>query len=130
VTFRGNISPPCKWELKLTETSKGKRKSHWHNSRAVKEDTLKVMHCNILVCGVLICMASIIDSVILGPWIKCKLSLYRHDIKDFTDSHPQYYDCSRKFAVEVKAKSIFWLEDWVSLRAGLQQGLEETVSLC
>jgi len=26
-------------------------------------------------------MASIIDSVILGPWIKCKLSLYRHDIK-------------------------------------------------
>jgi len=26
-------------------------------------------------------MASIIDSIILGPWIKCKLSVYRHDIK-------------------------------------------------
>jgi hypothetical protein len=48
---------------------------------AVNEDKLKVMHCNILVCGVLIYMASITDSVILGPWIKCKLSLYRHDIK-------------------------------------------------
>jgi len=39
------------------------------------------MHYNILVCGVLICVASIIDSVILGPWIKCRLSVYRHDIK-------------------------------------------------
>ena len=39
------------------------------------------MHYNILVCGVLICKASIIDSVILISWIKCKLSLYRHDIK-------------------------------------------------
>jgi len=39
------------------------------------------MHYNILVCGVLIRMASIIDSFILGLWIKCKLSLYRHDIK-------------------------------------------------
>jgi len=39
------------------------------------------MHYNILVCGVLIRMASIIDSVILGPWIKRKLSLYRHDFK-------------------------------------------------
>jgi len=39
------------------------------------------MHYNILVCGVLICMVSIIDSVIQGPWIKCKLSLYRHDIR-------------------------------------------------
>ena len=39
------------------------------------------MHYHILVCGVLIHMASIIDSVILGPWIKCELSLYRHDIK-------------------------------------------------
>jgi len=26
-------------------------------------------------------MATIIDSVILGPWIKCKFSLCRHDIK-------------------------------------------------
>jgi hypothetical protein len=34
-----------------------------------------------LVCGVLICVASIIDSVILSPWIKCKLSLYSHDIE-------------------------------------------------
>ena len=53
----------------------------WHNISAVEEDTLKVMHYNILVCGVLIRKASIIDSVILGSWIKCKLSLYRHDIK-------------------------------------------------
>ena len=51
------------------------------NGSTVEEDKLKVMHYNIVVCGVLICMASIIDSVILGPWIKCKLSLYRHDIK-------------------------------------------------
>ncbi len=39
------------------------------------------MHYNILVCGVLIRMASIIDSVPLGPWIKYKLFLYRHNIK-------------------------------------------------
>jgi len=39
------------------------------------------MHYNILVYGVLIRIASIIDSIILGPWIKCKLSKYRHDIK-------------------------------------------------
>ena len=52
-----------------------------HNSSAAEEDTLKVMHYNILVCGVLIRMASIIDSIILGPCIKRKLSLYRHDIK-------------------------------------------------
>ena len=40
------------------------------------------MHYNILVCGVLIqvCMASI-ESVIPGPWVKHKLSLYRHDFK-------------------------------------------------
>ena len=63
------------------ETSKGKRKSRWHNSSADEEDGLKVMHYYILVCGVFIHMASVIDSVILGPWIKCKLSLYRHDIK-------------------------------------------------
>ena len=63
-------------------TSKGKRKSWWHNSIAGgEEDELKVMNNDILVCGVLICMASIIDSVTLSPWIKCKLSLCRHDIK-------------------------------------------------
>jgi len=39
------------------------------------------MHYNILVCGVLLHMASIIDSVIMVLWIKCKLSLYRHDIR-------------------------------------------------
>ena len=75
------MSPLYKWELKLTRTSKGKRKIRWHNSSAVEEDKFKVMHYNILVRGVLIRMASIIDSVILGPWIKRKLSLYRHDIK-------------------------------------------------
>ena len=51
------------------------------NSSAVEEDKLKVLHYNILVCGVLVNMASIIDLVILGLWINCKLSLYRHDIK-------------------------------------------------
>jgi len=30
----------------------------------------------------------------------------------------------------VKAMSNFWIGDWVRFRAGLQQGLEETVSLC
>ena len=57
-------------------------KNRSHNSRAVEEDKLKVMHYNILVCGVLIhvCMASI-ESVIPGPWVKHKLSLYRHDFK-------------------------------------------------
>jgi len=64
-----------------TETSNGKRKSQWHNSSAVEEDKLKVMHYNILVCGVLIVMASIIDSVMLGPWMQGKLSLYRCDFK-------------------------------------------------
>ena len=76
-----NFSPPCKWELKLTETSKGKRKSQWHYSSAVEEDKLKVMHYNILMCGVLIHMAFIIDSFTPGLWTKCKLSLDRHDIK-------------------------------------------------
>ena len=76
-----NFSLPCKWELKLTETSKGKRKSQWHNSSAAEEGKLKVMHCNILVCGVLLHIASIIDSVIMVPQIKCKLSLYRHNIR-------------------------------------------------
>ena len=68
-------------ELKLAETSKGERKSRCLNRIAVEEDKLKAIHCNILVCGVLIHMTSSIDSVILGPWIQCKLSLYRHDIK-------------------------------------------------
>jgi len=66
--------------MKPTEPSKGKRKSRWHNSNAVEEDKLKVMHYNVLVCGVLICMASSIDSVFIQG-IKCELSLYRHDIK-------------------------------------------------
>ena len=44
-------------------------------------NVISTMHYNILVCGVLILMTSTIDSVILGPWIKCKLSLYRHGIK-------------------------------------------------
>jgi hypothetical protein len=51
------------------------------NSIAVEEDKLKVLHYNIFVCGVLVNMASIIDLVILGLWIKCKLSLYRHGFK-------------------------------------------------
>ena len=38
-----------------------------HNSSAGEVDQLKVMHYNILVCGVLIHMAIIIDSVILDP---------------------------------------------------------------
>ena len=105
------------------------RKSLWHNISAVEEDTLKVMHYNILVCGVLICKASIIDSVILGPWIKCKLSLYRHDIKS-SQILILSAVTTRKFIVGVRAKSIFWIGDWVSFRAGLQQDLEETVSLC
>ena len=113
------FSPPCKWELKLNETSKGKRKSRWHNSSAAEEDKLKVMHYNIFVCGVLIRKASIIDSVILGPWMKCKLFLYSLDTVT-----------SRKFVVRVRAKSSFCIGDWVSFRAGLQQDLEETVSLC
>jgi len=46
---------------------------------------------------------------------------------NISDSQPQY--CSRKFAVGVRAKINFQIEDWVSF-SGLQQGLEETVSLC
>jgi len=87
------------------------------------------MHCNILVCGVLICKASIIDSVILGPWIKCTFSLYRHDIKTLQILSLNTVT-SRKFVVGVRAKSSFWIGDWVSFRFGLQQDLEETVSLC
>jgi len=108
---------------------KGKRKSRWHNSSAVEEDKLKVMHYNILVCGVLIRKASIIDSVILGSWMKCKLSLYRHDIRT-SQILSLNTVTSRKFVVGVRAKSSFCIGDWVSYRAGLQQDLEETVSLC
>jgi hypothetical protein len=81
MALRVSFSPPFKWEMKLTETWKGKWKSQWHSISAVEEDTLKVMHYNIMVCGVLVCKASIIDPIILSPWIKCKLSLYKHDIK-------------------------------------------------
>jgi hypothetical protein len=61
---------------------------------------------------------------VLGPWIICKLSLYRHDIK--TSQILSLTDCSRKFAVGVRAKSNFRVGDWVSFRAGMKQGLEET----
>jgi len=87
------------------------------------------MHYNILVCGVLIHKACIIDSVILGSWIKCKLSLYRHDIKT-SQILSLNTVTSRKFVVGVRAKSSFWIGEWVSFRAGLQQGLVETISLC
>ena len=50
-----------------------------------------------------------------------------HDIKT---SQILILNTSRKFAVGVTAESNFWIGDWVSFRAGLQQGLEETVSLC
>jgi len=83
------------------------------------------MHYNILVCGVLIRKAFIIDSVILGPWMKCKLSLYRHDIRTSQILRLNAV-ISRKFVVGVRAKSSFWIGDWVSFRAGLQQDLEET----
>ena len=43
--------------------------SWWLNSSADEKDKLKVMHYYILVCVVFIHMASIIDSVLLGPWI-------------------------------------------------------------
>ena len=82
------------------------------------------MHYNILVCGVLIRMASIIDSVIFGPWIKCLLSLYRHDIKT-SQILSLNSVTSRKFVVGVRAKSSFWIGECVSFRAGLQQDLEE-----
>ena len=87
------------------------------------------MHCNILLCGVLIHKVSIIDSVILGSWMKCKLSLYRHDIRT-SQILSLNTVTSRKFVVGVRAKSSFCIGDWVSYRAGLQQDLEETVSLC
>jgi len=87
------------------------------------------MNCNILVCGVVIRKASIIDSVILGPWIKCKFSLYRHDIKTSQILSLNTVTC-RKFVVGVRAKSSFWIGDWVNFIVGLQQDLEETVRLC
>ena len=81
------------------------------------------MHCNILVCGVLICKASIIDSLILGPWIKCNLSLYRHDIRT-SQILSLNTVTSRKFIVGVRAKSSFWgrrlgeFQSWVATRFG------------
>jgi hypothetical protein len=42
--------PP--WELKTSETSKSKKKRWRNNSSRVEEDQFKVMHYNILVCGV------------------------------------------------------------------------------
>ena len=88
------------------------------------------MHYNILVCGVLICMASIFYSVILGPWRKCELSLYRHDIKTSHILSLSSVTVPENLLLGVRAKRNFWIGDWVSFRAGLQQGLEETVSLC
>jgi hypothetical protein len=82
------------------------------------------MHYNILVCGVLIRKAPIIDRVILVSWIKCKLFLYRHEIKT---SQILSLDSvtSKKFVVGVRAKSSFWIGECMSFRAGLQQDLEE-----
>jgi len=65
-------------------------------------------------------MASIIDSIILGPWVKCKLSLYWHDIKTSQILSPNTVTIPEKFAVGVRAKSNFWIGDWVSFRAELQ----------
>ena len=82
------------------------------------------MHYNILVCGVLIRKASIIDPALLVSLIKCKLSLYRHDIKT-SQILSLNSVTSRKFVVGVRAKSSFWIGECVSFRAGLQQDLEE-----
>ena len=90
----------------------------------MEEDALKVMHYNILVCGVLIRKASIIDPVILVSWIKCKLSLYGHDINT-SQILSLNIVTSRKFVVGIRAKSSFWIGERVSFRAGLQQDLEE-----
>jgi len=68
------------------------------------------MHYNILVCGVLIRKASIIDSVILGPWMKCKLSLYRNDIRTSQILRLSTV-ISRKFVVGVRDKNSFWIGD-------------------
>jgi len=75
-------------------------------------------------------MASIIDSVTLGPWKKCKLSLYMHDIKTSQILSLNTVTVPKKLLLGVRAKSNFWIGGWVSFRVGLQQGLEETVSLC
>ena len=88
------------------------------------------MHYSIFVCGVLICMASITDSVILVSWIKCKLSLYGHENKTSQILNLNTVTLQENLLLGVRAKSNFWIGDWVSFRAGLQQGLEETVSLC
>jgi hypothetical protein len=82
------------------------------------------MHYNILVCGVLIHKASIIDPVILVSLIKCKLCLYRHEIKT-SQIHSLNSVTSRKFVVGVRAKSSVWIGECVSFKAGLQQDLEE-----
>jgi hypothetical protein len=82
------------------------------------------MHYSILVCGVLIHKASIIDPVILVSWIKCKLSLYRHEIKTSRILSLNIVT-SRKFVVGVRAKSSFWIGECMSFRAGLLQDLEE-----
>jgi hypothetical protein len=89
----------------------------WHNISAVEEDTLKVMHYNILVCGVLIRKACIIGSVILVSWIKYKLSLYSHDIKT-SQILSLNTVTSRKFVVGVRAKSSFWIGEWAATRFG------------
>ena len=70
-------------ELKMPETSKGKKKRWRNNSSRVEEDQFKVMQYNILVCGVFIrFVASVIDSVILSSGIKCKMLLCRIYIKN------------------------------------------------
>ena len=81
------------------------------------------MHYSILVCGVLIRKASIIDPAILVSWIKCKLSLYRHEIKTsqiLSLSSVTY----RQFVVGVRAKSSFLdrrvheFQSWAATRFG------------
>jgi len=52
-------------------------------------------------------MASIIDSVTLDPWIKCKLSLYRHDIKTSQILSLNTVTVAKKLLLGVRAKSNF-----------------------
>jgi len=80
-------------------------------------------------CGVLIRIASIFNSVILGPWIKSKLCLYRYDIKTSQILSLNTVTVPENLLLGVRAMSNFLIGDWVSFRAGLQPGLEETVSL-
>jgi len=61
--------------------------------------------------------------------MKCKLSLYRHDIRT-SQILSLNAVTSTKFVVGLRTKSNLWKGDWVSFRAGLQQDLEETVSMC